>query len=226
MNDKKYEDDVIGLPNNNVIYCLCDPITEQVRYIGKTVNLYNRIKKHYKKSELKKKTHKNMWILSLIKNNFRAKVLILEECDDLDQLNNAEIKWIKYYKEMGADLTNGTNGGTGGKMSLDSIEKMRNSKRGKKLSDEHKKRISEGNKGRQFSEETKRKIGNRHKGKIVSEETKIKLSIAHIGQISWNKGKSPSYETKMKMKESRLKFLNKQLQVKMETNINLNDTSD
>lgn len=208
MNNKKYEDDVVGLPNNNVIYCLCDPITEQVRYVGKTVNLYDRIKKHYKKSELKNKTHKNNWILSLIKNNFRAKVFVLEECDDLEQLNNAEIKWIKFYKESGSNLTNGTEGGTGGKMSPESIEKIRNSKRGKKLSEEHKKRISEGNKGRQFSKETRQKIGNKHKGKIVSEETKIKLSISHMGQISYNKGKSLSYETKMKIRESLLRFLN------------------
>jgi group I intron endonuclease len=208
VNNKKYIDDIIGLPNNNVIYCLCDPITEQIRYIGKTVNLYDRIKKHYKNSELKNKTHKNMWILSLLKNNFRAKVLVLEECNNLEQLNNAEIKWIKFYKEIGSDLTNGTNGGTGGKMSLESIEKMRNSKRGKKLSEEHKKQISEGNKGRQFSEETKRKIGNSNKGKIISEETKIKLSISHMGKVSCNKGKSLSSETKIKMRESRFRFLN------------------
>lgn len=211
MELKKYENDVIGLPNNNVIYCLIDPISNQVRYVGKTINLYQRIKKHYKKSELKPKTHKNTWLLSLIKKGYRAKILIAEECNEDTQLNDAEIKWIKYYREMGCDLTNGTDGGTGGRLSPESIQKMSDSKKGKKHSENHKNNISKGHKGKTLTEETKKKIGDTHRGKIVSEDTKKKLSMSHMGQISWNKGKSPSNETRLKMKISRLKFLNKNI---------------
>ena len=183
MECKKYGDDVAGLPNNNVIYCLCDPLSNKVRYVGKTINLYDRIKKHYKNSELKNKTHKNVWILSLIKKGQRAKILIVEECESSEQLNEMEIKWIKYFRDNGYDLTNGTDGGTGGLLSPESIQKMSNSKRGKKHTEEHKKRISDGNKGRIVTEETRKKIGLAHKGKIISEETKKKFSISHKGKF-------------------------------------------
>lgn len=120
----KSYNEVIILPNINVIYALIDPNTNIIRYIGKTENLLKRIKKHYKSSELKIKTHKNIWINSLLKKEQRPNVLILEECKSVEELNHAEIKWISYYKSIGLDLVNGTEGGDGGKMSRESINKM------------------------------------------------------------------------------------------------------
>ena len=42
-----------NLPNKNVIYALCDPISNEIRYIGKAIDLYTRIRNHYKESRLK-----------------------------------------------------------------------------------------------------------------------------------------------------------------------------
>ena len=204
---KTYMETIKLLPNINVIYVLCDPITNNIRYVGKAVNLYIRIRKHFNQSRLIKPNHKNNWIKSLLSNNQKPTVLIIEECLDEDSLNRAEIKWIKYYKELGCDLTNGTEGGDGGRMSPESIAKMSNSKKGKLLSEKHKAAISKGNTGRIVSDETRGKIGGKHKNKIVSDETKLKQSESHKGQISWNKGKSPSPETKEKMRLARLKYL-------------------
>ena len=192
------------LPIINVIYALSDPATNLVRYIGKAKNLHIRIKKHYKPSELKNKTHKNTWLNSLLSRNLRVKISILEECNSEELLNPLEKKWISYYKQNGYDLTNGTEEGDGGKMSPESIAKMIISKTGKKLSEKHKLKISEANTGCFVSEDTKRKIGKAHKNKIISLESIKKMSDAHKGQISWNKGKKATKETIEKQSKAHL----------------------
>lgn len=53
------------------------------------------------------------------------------------------------------------------------------SKKGKKLSEEHRRKISESMKGKKrkpFTEETRRKMSESHKGKHRSEETRKKIS--------------------------------------------------
>jgi len=172
------------LPNKNVIYGLSDPISNQIRYIGKAVDLYTRIRNHYKESRLKYVTHKNTWIKSLLNEGLRVNVIILEVLNNEELLNESEIKWIKYYREIGNDLTNGTNGGDGGKMSPESLLKMSESKRGKTHSEETKLKMSLSKKGHTLSDETKNKIGKKHKGKIVSEESKEKMRQSRLNYIN------------------------------------------
>lgn len=69
------------------------------------------------------------------------------------------------------------------------------------------------------SKEIKKKISNGERGKIISEEIKQKIRIANLGksfspetqfkknQIPHNKGKSPSKETKQKMKEAKINYI-------------------
>ena len=91
------------------------------------------------------------------------------------------------------------------------IESMRAKKKGKKLSEEHKKKIGDSGRGKKRSEEFKeklrnriftnehrRKIGNAHRGKIVSNETieKRKKSM---------NGYKHSSNTKRKISESLIK---------------------
>lgn len=184
MENKEFLKGIKKLPNYNVIYGLSDPITDEIRYVGKAVDLYTRIRNHYKPSRLKAKTHKNNWLNSMLNNNQFANVIIVEECENGDQLNECEIKWIKYYRELGNDLTNGTEGGDGGKMSPESIEKMRATKIGVKLSHDHKLNISEGNKGRIVSEETRKKLSESRKKYIVSDETKEKMKLARLNYLA------------------------------------------
>ena len=184
--DKKY-----------VIYVLKDPIYNSVRYVGKTIDIKTRIRKHMQTSSLIEKTHKNNWINNLLKLGSKPKIEIIEELKDTFSLNEAEIKWIKYYKDLGCDLTNGTIGGDGGKMSPESIEKGKKTKiinntnigwwKGKKFSEEHRKNLSEGK-----------------KGYIATDKTKAKLSIIHKGLNNWSKGKKLSEETKLKMNKSKI----------------------
>lgn len=82
---------------------------------------------------------------------------------------------------------------------------------GKHHSEETIQKMSEAHKGKKLSEESKRKISKSHKGisswikiKHHSEEAKQKMSKAHKGYITWNKGKKGIYseEARKKMSES------------------------
>lgn len=182
--------------DKNVVYGLLSPFTKEIRYIGKAVNLKRRFKKHLQTSNLIQKTHKNNWINELINLGEKPLIVVLESCSIEQDLNDIEIKWINHYKKIGCRLTNGTEGGDGGKMSAESIQKMKQTKLenkqiphwlGKKFSKEHSKNISEGK-----------------KGYITSEETKVKLSESHKGINTWSKGIKLSEETKEKMSKCRL----------------------
>lgn len=84
----------------------------------------------------------------------------------------------------------------GGKLSHESIEKIRKSLTGRAASDETKKKLSESLKGHQVSDETRRKISAFHKGKKVSDEAKKKMSIAA------KQKPYPSEETRKKLSDA------------------------
>lgn len=61
----------------NIIYALCEPNTETIRYIGKSSTGLKRIKDHLKMSEYTKNTHKSKWIYSLIKKGQTPTVIVI-----------------------------------------------------------------------------------------------------------------------------------------------------
>ena len=69
------------MENKVYIYSLSDPITDEVRYIGKTIRPKQRYKEHIRNSK-DKKTYSNCWINSLIKDGLKPILSILEECDE------------------------------------------------------------------------------------------------------------------------------------------------
>lgn len=91
------------------IYVLIDPITNDIKYVGKTVSsLSKRLSSHYKD---KHHTHKTCWIKSLKDKGLKPIIQNIEFCNE-DELNCREIYWISYFKEK-YKLTNLTNGGDG-----------------------------------------------------------------------------------------------------------------
>ena len=66
------------------------------------------------------------------------------------------------------------------------------SRKGRPLSEEHKKRLRARNKGKHLSDETKHKLSEVNRGRKLSEETKRKISESHKGKSSGNKGKKQS----------------------------------
>lgn len=94
------------------VYALLDPASGAVRYIGKSVNPRERYLAHIERARKGVDTHQYRWIRSLLRHKRTPIMILLQFADDLDK---AERFWIKYHRDRGADLTNITDGGTGGR---------------------------------------------------------------------------------------------------------------
>ena len=159
--------------NNYFIYCLKDPISLEIRYIGFTSKtLKYRLKKHIDNA-LYNKHNKHLcnWILKLREQN---KVPIIEEieCCTEDNWSQKEKYWINFYSL--SKLLNITEGGDINiiKHSKETKEKIRQKKVGIKPTKETLLKRSKALKGRLFSEEHKKKISISNK-KTHLENNKI-----------------------------------------------------
>lgn len=154
------------------IYALKDPISNIIKYIGRSVNPKNRFKQHiFSARKDGKKDIKSAWIRSILDIGLIPIIEIIDECL-VDEAITREMYWIKYYMKENK-LTN----------QRDYVENnyLFSESTRKKMSDSQK--------------------GNRNRlGKGNSEETRKKLSIALAGRISSNKGKTASLETRDKLK--------------------------
>ncbi len=96
-----------------IIYGLVDPITEELRYIGRSSNGWFRPRNHGIPSSLKHKNKKNSWLKSLRDKGFKPQIILIEDVKIVDNLNESEEFWICYYKSIGCRLTNLSAGGGG-----------------------------------------------------------------------------------------------------------------
>lgn len=114
------------------IYALTDPARpDEVRYVGKTTHtLKRRLQDHYRKAtELTDTSHRCNWLRAVRCQGRRAVITLLEEVS-LAEIDDAERRWIAYYRQNGADLINATDGGDGGKkMAPHVLERMREAAR-------------------------------------------------------------------------------------------------
>jgi hypothetical protein len=94
------------------IYGLVDPRTGLVSYVGKSNDPEKRFISHL--NQLNVKTNKIDWIKQLIKQKLVPELVIIDECID-ENVNYLEIFWIKHFKVLNSELTNMTEGGTGGR---------------------------------------------------------------------------------------------------------------
>lgn len=137
-----------------LIYGLVDPTTNQLKYIGKSCYGLRRPMGHTTEGYLKReKTYKANWIRSLLQQALKPRIIILQEFQDPDILNEAEIFWIRYFKEMGCKLTNATNGGGGSLgskrfFSIETRRKMSLAKKGMTWPIEIVKKRADSNKGK------------------------------------------------------------------------------
>lgn len=92
------------------IYALVDPITEQVRYIGKSNNPRKRYNAHLTDTRFSK--HKINWIKKLKEQSLVPVLQILEEVSQ-EIWQERERYWIAFYREHGHNLINETDGGEG-----------------------------------------------------------------------------------------------------------------
>lgn len=97
------------------VYTLSDPIEpEHVRYVGKTqVSLKRRLDSHLKDSRKgTSKRYSCRWIWTVL-NNGRSPIMTAVEAGDEDGWQEAEKRWIVFYRNLGHRLTNLTDGGEG-----------------------------------------------------------------------------------------------------------------
>jgi hypothetical protein len=114
------------------IYCLSDPNTDQIRYIGQSVNPYMRAGR-YLTANVKSQPHLGNWLKKLKHNGQRCRIHILTLTETAEQLNDEEVRWIAEGKTRGWNLINHTDGGDarGRKLNEEELQAMR--ERGKKL---------------------------------------------------------------------------------------------
>lgn len=90
-----------GLPETVCInfYVLKDPTTLEIRYVGQTVNPENRFRNHLYEARKNKRTHKDLWILKLLRGNKKPIMEIIGTTYiTSDDANKIENKLIKRFK--------------------------------------------------------------------------------------------------------------------------------
>jgi hypothetical protein len=88
-------------------YALKDPFTNKIRYIGQTVAPGNRLRNHLYGAKKYNRSHKERWIMQLIRKNAKPIMEILwEDTLSSKEANELETVFIQSYREEGHDLTN------------------------------------------------------------------------------------------------------------------------
>lgn len=155
-----------------IIYCLKDPISMEIRYIGKTIQTTKRrLQEHIR--DCRKYSHYNAcWINGLVVKGYKPLIEVVELCNS-NNLNEREIHWIKYYRQF-YKLTNLTDGGDGNNGQIQT--ELSNLRRSKTL----KEGILN---GRIIYDNNRRlAISKALTGKIVSQETRDKLRACNVGK--------------------------------------------
>lgn len=172
------------------IYGLADPLSGNIRYIGRSINPKERYRFHVR-TKKRLKTHKDFWIASLRKLGILPELIILETTTEEKSIE-LEIFWIAEYRSIGFNLTNSTDGGEGilGYSHTDETKKI--------LSDNH---IGKSNGlGYKHTEESKEIM--REKSKLNwTEERRNKQ--AEVMKLRWTPEYRKIHSDKMKGNQTR-----------------------
>lgn len=169
------------------IYTLSDPITKEIRYVGKTkYSLSKRLKGHCW-AHPSKTTHCYNWITSLAKKGKLPIIELVEEVSEEDWII-MERYWISQFKTWGFNLTNiaiGGEGNTGYSPSEEVRKKL--SLKGKEYFRNHPRKKSS----------IQKMIATRLANKIpVSEITRYKIGIKNKGRITGKRDAVLQYDLK------------------------------
>jgi len=94
------------------IYSLIDPRTNEIRYIGKTIDPERRRRDHYKYAVRNPQVPKDLWYRSMLDKGVEPIFHIVMKIPD-DRWQRLERQVIAKYREMGYRLLNMTDGGDG-----------------------------------------------------------------------------------------------------------------
>lgn len=126
------------------IYTLAHPETNEVRYVGvTTVSTEERLRKHLISKENNRRTS---WIKSILNHGLMPKIELIDDVDD-SVWRDEERFYISYFRYLGFNLVNATEGGDG----------LSGYKRSQRTSDAQRAKML----GRKHREETIRKMSTR-----------------------------------------------------------------
>jgi len=159
-----------------VVYGLFDPRTNELRYIGKTINPERRREGHLKPCYLNRspRNHRAQWIKSLLAEGLEPIFRVLLACASADDLYAAEQRMIKQAKEAGTRLTNATDGGPGRHGYILSTEERK--KISLKVSAYQKKHPTD------HTPETRAELRRLQLGRKHTDKTRSNMSSAHGGR--------------------------------------------
>ena len=156
------------LGRETFIYALGDPETGMIRYIGKSIRPWERLRNHI--NEPPSNCHRSHWIQSLKAKGLEPILNILESARGAWPWQEAEKFWIARGRALGWPLTNNTDGGDG-------VEGLPPEARAK---------MAATWRGRKHRPESIDKMRIRSQAQRHSPETKAKMSAAHRGRrITW-----------------------------------------
>lgn len=189
------------------IYVLKHPVTLEVRYVGKTVDLKKRLAGHLNEKGCNRKCR---WVQAVLSEGLVPLMEVLEIVSE-DTWQEREISWIKYYRGMNVELCNLTDGGEGlhgcteetrAKMSVLQKDRWQNEEyRDKILTEARALNLSRALRGKPKSEEHVAKLWQNQPGRIFTEEHKAKMREAHCGRVYKKRGPLTE-EHKEKLRES------------------------
>lgn len=180
-----------------------------VRYVGKTTReLSNRLCGHLRNArDMSLHTHKCNWIRSLLSKGMFPSITLIELANG--DGSKEEQKWIKFFRNYGIELTNGTDGGDGNSNpSLEVREKIRQSLCGTVPTVQARKNMSIGHKryfqehpeaiekvrathtGRKNTKETIEKMRASARLRGISKETRAKIKATIQAQMKTPEGKA------------------------------------
>lgn len=142
----------------------------EYRYIGLTrIGTERRLYIH-KRDALKRRHHVSKWVN---KNSDNVVIEVIEACPEGDEeyLFDAEIRWIKHYRDLGHPLTNhgdgGASGSYGARWTIPEEKRRSGDKHpnyGRPMSDDTKAALREAKTGTKRSAESRRKQGDSIRG--------------------------------------------------------------
>lgn len=161
------------------IYFLIDPRTDEIRYVGKTIqDLKTRLQAHMRDTY---KCHRVHWLNELKREGLLPRILVVEDIRGAWPWQESERFWIKWAKANGARLTNNTSGGDGvNDLPPETRQRMRQAMLGRKLTPEQIEKMRAKRIGSKASEETKKRMSLAQKGRKILWTDKIALSLRKI----------------------------------------------
>lgn len=180
------------------IYGLIDPLTKELRYVGKGDSPERRLVEHIND---KSHTHKTCWIKKLAALNHQPELILLEEIPKTHWVE-AEQFWIMYARSLGCNLVNLTIGGDGittFQHTEETKAKISKAGKGRKASPETIERMKLAQskiKKKPHTAEAKSKISAATKGRPVSQSTREKLSTSN--KAAWTAEKKAQHSLLLK----------------------------